>query len=310
MQAKLFNYASNWSKQRYGERVQKIPVNAGFSCPNRDGQFSEKGCIYCNNSSYAPFYSSASRSISEQLHTGIEFYGERYQCKRFLAYFQSFSGTYAAIEILREKYSEALHFPGIEGLVIATRPDCINQEVIELLLELSLQSYIRVELGVESFDDKVLTAINRCHDSQATSYALNLLQQAGIDTCIHLIFGLPEESPDCATASAISVSRSGAVLVKLHHLQIVEGSLLADAYKTGNTDLRLHTMESYLEEVVTFIACLDPAISIERLINRAPAQHLIAPRWGKISESQFQKILENRLAEKNLHQGKKFTSNC
>lgn len=310
MNKQLFNYGSHWSRQRFGERVQKIPVDAGFSCPNRDGQLSSSGCIYCNNASFSPFYSSARQSISEQLQVGKDFFAKRYQCRRFLAYFQSFSGTYATIEVLRKKYNEALQFPGIEGLVIATRPDCINKTTIELLQELSIKAYIRIELGVESFDDKVLAAINRCHNSQASSDALNLLRHAGIETCIHLIFGLPAESSDCATAAAKAVSCSGAALVKLHHLQIVEGSQLADSCQNGKIDLRMHTLDSYLEEVTAFIASLDPSIYIERLINRVPAEHLIAPHWGKINESQFQKLLEERLAVKGLHQGANLSKDC
>lgn len=306
----LFNYGSAWNQQKFGGRVQKIPVDGGFSCPNRDGSLAEGGCIYCNNDSFSPFYSSAATSISEQLRAGREFYARRYKCQRFHAYFQSFSGTYAGLETLRARYSEALEQPGIEGLIIATRPDCLNDEIVDMLVDFSRSTFVRIELGVESFDDNVLKAINRCHDSRASYRALDLLGSAGIETCIHLIFGLPGETADCASPAAAEVSRSNAALVKLHHLQIVEGSRLADLYRAGSIDLRLHSLESYLETVTTFIVGLKSTVFIERLINRVPEKHLIAPRWGEVSESQFQKLVERKLAVQGLSQGVNFSTFC
>ncbi len=301
----LFNSAGAFSKERFGGRVQKVAVDGGFSCPNRDGTLSESGCIYCSNESFSPFYVSPRLTITEQLHAGIEFYGKRYQCQRFFAYFQSFSGTHAPVETLRARYHEALQVSGVEGLIIATRPDCLDERVISLLSEFSATTYVRIELGVESFDDRVLRAVNRCHDSRAVFRALDLLKVARIDTCIHLISGLPEESENSAEETARTVSRSGAILVKLHHLQVIVGTRLAQLFEQKQLSLKLHTADSYLNEVARFISFLSPSIYIERLINRVPAAYLLAPNWGNISESEFQAMLNLRLSEQGLFQGAK-----
>lgn len=306
----LFKTASEFSREKFAGRVQKIPVDAGFTCPNRDGRLSHDGCIYCSNQSFSPFYSSAKASISEQLKTGSAFYAQKYNCQRFFAYFQSFTGTYAPIDTLREKYLEALRFPGVEGLVIATRPDCIDKSVIELLDDISQNCYIRVELGIESFENQVLAAINRHHDDKAIFTALNLLKMAKIDTCAHLIFGLPGESLNVAELAAQKLSGSGAILVKMHHLQVIAGTELASKTATGSSEIKLHSLESYLETVVRFIAHLSPQVYLERFINRVPARFLIAPKWGNVSEADFHKLLQQKLLEMNLRQGVKFGTWC
>ena len=242
-----FTSASDYYREKYGERIQKIPVNAGFSCPNRDGTLSFDGCSYCNNDSFSPFYTSTACSIVEQLEKGASFYAKRYNCRRFWAYFQSFSNTYSDVQNLHTKYSQALSLPFIEGLIIATRPDCINDSVVDLLKTFKKLTYIRVELGAESFDDDVLSAINRHHDVNTVFKAVKILKEAEIETCVHLIFGLPLEKRDSPKTSAEIVSELGVRFVKLHHLQIVKGSLLEQAYKNGSFNGKLHTAESYLD---------------------------------------------------------------
>lgn len=306
----LFNTASRFSQSKFAGRIQKIPVDGGFTCPNRDGRLSDKGCIYCSNQSFSPFYSSSSASITEQLETGRAFYSQKYNCQRFFAYFQSFTGTYAPPEILRKKYLEAINFPGVEGLVISTRPDCLDENVIDLLTDLAQKFYIRIELGVESFERRALAAINRRHDDKAIFAALNLLKTARIDTCIHLIFGLPGESPQNPELSAQAVSESGAVLVKLHHLQVITDTPLARQVESGAIDLKLHSLESYLENVVRFISHLSPHVYLDRFINRVPTRFLIAPRWGNVSEADFQKLLEAKMIAHNTWQGAKFGIMC
>lgn len=289
-----FNSASDYYREKYGERIQKIPVNAGFSCPNRDGTLSFDGCSYCNNDSFSPFYTSTACSIVEQLEKGASFYAKRYNCRRFWAYFQSFSNTYSDVQNLHTKYSQALSLPFIEGLIIATRPDCINDSVVDLLKTFKKLTYIRVELGAESFDDDVLSAINRHHDVNAVFKAVKILKEAEIETCVHLIFGLPLEKKDSPKTSAEIVSELGVRFVKLHHLQIVKGSLLEQAYKNGSFNGKLHTAESYLDVLCEFLTFLEEGVYIERLINRAPLNYLLAPIWGNVTESSFKKMLLKR----------------
>lgn len=289
-----FNSASDYYREKYGERIQKIPVNAGFSCPNRDGTLSFDGCSYCNNDSFSPFYTSTACSIVEQLEKGASFYAKRYNCRRFWAYFQSFSNTYSDVQNLHTKYSQALSLPFIEGLIIATRPDCINDSVVDLLKTFNKLTYVRVELGAESFDDDVLSAINRHHDVNAVFKAVKILKEAEIETCLHLIFGLPLEKKDSPKTSAEIVSELGVRFVKLHHLQIVKGSLLEQAYKNGSFNGKLHTAESYLDVLCEFLTFLGEGVYIERLINRAPLNYLLAPIWGNVTESSFKKMLLKR----------------
>ena len=300
---KFFNSIIDWTKAHFGERVQKVPIDGGFSCPNRDGKLSKKGCLYCNNKSFTPFYTDEKKSITNQLQIGSVFFSKRYNSNNFFAYFQTYSGTYAPIEILEKKYREALDFPNIKGLIIATRPDCIDESVINLLLKLKQERYVRIEIGVESFDDNVLKAINRCHDSQTSIKAIKLLRKADIDTSVHLIFGLPEEPDDAAKKYALTLSETKANFVKLHHLQIVKGSRLADFYSENPDYLRLHTLDSYIEKVAEFLTYLKNDIYVERFINRVPQDMLIAPKFGNINENQFTEKLCDFMRKSSISQG-------
>ncbi|PKL41609.1 MAG: TIGR01212 family radical SAM protein [Candidatus Riflebacteria bacterium HGW-Riflebacteria-1] len=308
MSRALFNRSSTWVKERFGGRVQKIPVDAGFSCPNLDGTLSKQGCLYCNNRSFSPFYSSAQLSISEQLHKGRAYFAGRYGCQKFFAYFQSYSCTYAPVKTLREKYQEAANSEGIIGLVIATRPDCISTEIVELLKEFAGKTFIRVELGVESCDDEVLSSINRCHNVATALNSVKLLSSAAIPVSIHLISGLPGEQPDHMARAARIVSESGADMVKLHHLQIVNGSRLAELYKLHPENYRLYTLEDYLDKVCEFIASLSPKIYLDRFIGRVPLNQLLAPVFKGIDEAEFQRRLESRLRKLNLEQGAEYAA--
>ena len=300
---KIYNPASDWTKEHFGNRIQKVPVDGGFSCPNRDGKLSKNGCLYCNNKSFTPFYTDENKSISFQLQKGIDFFSKRYKCSDFFAYFQTYSGTYAPIEILEKKYREALEFSNIKGLIIATRPDCINNSVIDLLLKLKQKTYIRIEVGVEAFDDKVLNEINRCHNSLTAIKALSMLREAQIDTSVHLIFGLPKEPDEVAKKYALILSETKANFVKLHHLQIVKGSRLADIYSKNTNFLKLHSLNSYIEKVAEFLSYLNKDIYVERFINRVPQNMLIAPKFGNINENMFTQKLCEYMSENNLFQG-------
>jgi radical SAM protein (TIGR01212 family) len=288
-------WASEYYQETFGGRVQKIPVNAGFTCPNRDGTISAAGCSYCNNESFTPFYADAPKSITEQLNGGIDFFSKRYQINRFFAYFQAFSNTYAPVEVLRNKYAEALNHPKCEGLVIATRPDCLNHEVLALLQELSLKTHVKLELGIESFDDECLQAINRGHSAQVAGEALENLAKANLRVGVHLIFGLPREKAGAPFDAARILGSYEVLFVKLHHLQIVKGSTLAADYEKGSLAFSLLTLDGYLDRLEEFVRGLNRPIYVERLINRVPLGMLLAPRWGAVTESQVKKMLLERL---------------
>lgn len=300
---KIFNPASDWTKKYFGKRIQKIPVDGGFSCPNRDGKLSKNGCLYCNNKSFTPFYTDNKKSITSQLDSGIKYFSKRYECDEFFAYFQTYSGTYDSVDILEKRYRTALSFPNIKGLIIATRPDCINQSVIDLLLKLRQETYIRIEIGVESFDDKVLKSINRCHDSLVAIRAIKALREVDIDVSAHLIFGLPEESRDAARDYALILSDTSANFVKLHHLQVVKGSRLAELYLANDGFIKLHTLDSYIETVASFLSFLNKNIYVERFINRVPKNLLIAPKFGDINENTFTQNLCDYMNKNALYQG-------
>jgi radical SAM protein (TIGR01212 family) len=290
-----FRWASQYYQENFGGRVQKIPVNAGFTCPNRDGTISTLGCSYCNNASFTPFYADAPKSITEQLNEGIDFFSKRYQINRFFAYFQAFSNTYAPVEVLHHKYIEALNHPKCEGLVIATRPDCLDDEVIALLQKLTTKTHIKLELGVESFDDECLQAINRGHSAQAAHEALARLAKARLTVGVHLIFGLPREKVGAAFDAARILSHTNVLFVKLHHLQIVKGSGLAADYEKGSLAYSLLTLDGYLDRLEEFARGLSRPIYVERLINRVPLGMLLAPRWGAVTENEVKARLLKRL---------------
>ena len=298
-----FRPASDWTKEYFGKRIQKIPVDGGFSCPNRDGRYSSTGCIYCNNNSFSPFYTHDKKTITEQLEIGIDYFSKRYNCSDFFVYFQTYSGTYAPIDVLEKKYNEALKFSNIKGLIIATRPDCIDDSVIKLLLKIKNKTYIRVEIGVESFDDNVLKAINRCHDSKTAIDAINLLRKNEIDTSVHLIFGLPNESDNSAKEYGNILSDTGAEFVKLHHLQIVKGSRLEEIFNNNPDFVKLHSLDSYIVKIAEFLSYLAPEIYVERFINRVPPKMLIAPKFGDIDENRFSQMLCDYMLEHHLSQG-------
>jgi radical SAM protein (TIGR01212 family) len=299
----LFNRASTWVKKRFGQRIQKIPIDAGFTCPNRDGKLSDQGCLYCSNRSFSPFYCNAQLSISEQLSQGRKYFANRYGCTRFFAYFQAYSNTYAPVETLRKKYQKATGCEGIAGLIIATRPDCVNDDVVNLLREIADKFFVRIELGVESFDDQVLANCNRCHDVKTSIEAITRLRKANLPLCTHLISGLPGEKSESMKIAAQMISSLGIDMVKLHHLQIIRGSLYSRAYLDNPASFSLHTLDGYIDEVCKFISYLAPDVYLDRFINRVPIDQLLAPVFDNIDEAGFQTRLEKRLQEIGMYQG-------
>lgn len=262
-------------------KLQRIMIDGGFGCPNRDGRVGAGGCTYCRNDAFAPDYCRQSRSIAEQIRAGKQFFARRYPQMQYLAYFQSYSGTYAPVEVLRQRYDEALSEPDVVGLVVATRPDCLPDEVLDLLQEYAQRVSLKVEVGVESFDDQVLQRIHRGHDSLCAEQAIRRLAERHIPVGVHLILGLPGESREQMLEGARRLASLPVQSLKLHQLQILEGTPMAEDYRLNSADfVTFPTAADYVMLVREFVALLRPDIQVERIVAECPPNLLIAPRWG------------------------------
>jgi hypothetical protein len=301
--SKRYNDFSTHFRSMFEGRVQKISVNAGFTCPNRDGSKGLGGCTYCNNKTFQPSYCDMDNLLKTQLEEGIAFFSRKYSSMRYLAYFQSYTNTYAPLEILREMYTEALQYPGVIGLVIATRPDCLSDQVLDLLEELSLKCYVMVELGIETAEDTTLDRINRGHTWEASVRALQETARRSIHNCAHLILGLPGENQDHFIRQARAISSLPVENIKLHQLQIHKGTAMAHEYSRFPERFHPFSVEEYTELVVEYLENLNPAIIIERFVSSAPDNMVIAPRWG-LKNYEFVAKVERRLQELDTWQGR------
>jgi len=293
-------------KEKFGTVVCKVNVDAGFTCPNRDGTLGVTGCIYCNNDSFRPTKCKPDFSIKEQIQNGIKYLSMRYKAKKFLVYFQPYTNTYASVNELerlyREALSEFLAEPSAIGLAIGTRPDCINEEKIGLLETLAKDYFILIEYGVQSIYDKSLDYILRGHDYQTFLDALNVTKGRGIHIGAHIIAGFPTETRDEMLAMADELSSLPIEFLKIHQLQIVKDTILAGQYIKEP----FHTFgyEEYLDFLVDFIERLSPEIVLQRLFATAPDDILIAPKWGKTRQEIIRDI-EERFIKRNAIQGSK-----
>jgi radical SAM protein (TIGR01212 family) len=301
---KRYNDYASFIKSHFGHRVQKISLDTGFTCPNRDGTKATGGCAYCNNNSFNPDYCEPGKSIAEQLGQGISFFRKKYKTQEYLAYFQAYTNTYADTERVKELYTEALDHPGVAGLVIGTRPDCINGELVDFLSELAKTKFISLEFGVESTLNRTLKAVNRCHTFEETRAAYELVQDKGIFLGAHMIIGLPGESKMEILAHATEISKLPLHTIKLHHLQIVKHTRMALDYKNNPENFHLFELDEYLDLITEFLAYLRPDIIVERFISQAPAALRIAPNWGGLKNFEIVAKIDKRLLEKDLWQGK------
>jgi len=300
-----FNAYSNYFRNIYGARVQKVSIDAGFGCPNRDGLKGFGGCTYCNNDAFNPSYCQPSRSVSEQIGEGIKFHKWRYdEAVSYLAYFQAYSNTYAPLETLKKLYEEALRYRGVVGLIIGTRPDCIDDEKLEYLKELTSRCYVAVEYGIESCYDKTLVRINRGHSFEDAVSALEKTKALGITTGAHFIFGLPGETREEMLNQVDIISGLPIRTVKFHQLQIIKGTGMEIEFKNNPGDFELFTWEEYLDFFVSFLERLNPAIVVERFTGEAPPRFLTGEGWGKKRTDQIVNLIEKRLEELNTWQGK------
>ncbi|HPE54940.1 MAG TPA: TIGR01212 family radical SAM protein [Bacteroidales bacterium] len=302
-----FNSYSEYFKKTFGERVQKVSIDAGFTCPNRDGKLARGGCSYCNNDAFNPSYCSPDKSVTQQLSEGIEFHKKRYRrANKYLAYFQTYSNTYAPIDHLKSIYKEALGFPGVIGLVIGTRPDCVDDEKLNWFAELAKQHYIIIEYGAESIYNKTLSLINRQHSWEQTAQAIEETSRRGINTGTHFIFGLPGESRAQMLDSVYVINQLPLTTIKFHQLQIVKGTRMALDYAKNPENYELFTMEEYINFIIRFIENLDPRFIIERFTGEVPPRFHAGPNWGVIRNDQVNHLIERKLENMDTWQGRLF----
>lgn len=313
-----YNSFVGYFRQRYGERLQKIVIDAGFTCPNRDGSISFGGCSYCDNRAFHPSYSSPDKSIAEQIREGIEFHSVRYRnAKHFLAYFQPYSNTYAPLDDLKRLYSEALSYPSVRGIVLGTRPDCVDEEKLDYLADLRQGKLgfldedgnppiVIVEYGIESCLDRTLKRINRGHDIEAARRAVMMTHERGIDQGAHFIFGLPGESVDDMMGYADVINDLPILSAKFHQLQIVKGTRMEAEYRQHEEDFVRFTLDGYLDFFVDFLERLRPDLYIERFAGEVPPRFVNETPWGKVRNTELLRMLEKRLDERDTYQGAKF----
>lgn len=300
-----FNAYGEYFKQQFGERVQKVTVDAGFTCPNRDGTLGRGGCTYCNNDAFNPSYCTPNKSLSQQITEGIEFHKKRYRrANRYLVYFQAYSNTYAPLAHLEKRYSEALQFPEVAGLVIGTRPDCIDAGKIAYFKHLSETHYIILEYGIESCYNKTLQRINRQHTFEQTKNALKLTADAGLKTGAHLIFGLPGETKEEMLASAVILAKLPISNIKFHQLQIIQGTPMAAEYDRDPSSFTFFELEEYIDFIIDYIEQIPAYWIIERFSGEVPPRFHAGPNWGLIRNDQVNNLIEKRLEDRNTWQGK------
>jgi radical SAM protein (TIGR01212 family) len=289
----------------YGHRLQKVSIDAGFTCPNRDGTSGTGGCTYCNNDAFNPSYCNPSKSISKQLSEGMDFLRKRYrEPASYLAYFQAYSNTYASLKRLRSLYEEALSYPGITGLIIGTRPDCIDNEKLNYFRDLSEKHFVAIEFGVESCYDKTLKRINRGHSYSQAADAIKMTADKGIKTGAHFIFGLPGESREEMLAETEIISELPLHTVKFHQLQIIKGTIMEKEFLENPQDFNLFTFDDYVDFFILFLEKLNPQIVVERFTGEAPPGFLLEHKWNKKRTDEIVRIIERKLEELNTWQGR------
>ena len=307
MEGRRYNSFVGHLRQKYGCRLQKLVVDAGFSCPNRDGTLSTGGCTYCDNAAFHPNYSTPDKSITRQLDEGIEFHRGRYRSvTKYLAYFQAYSNTYGPLEKMRRVYEEALAHEDIAGLVIGTRPDCINAAKLDYLKELSQDKVVIIEYGIESCHDATLRRINRGHTFDQARKAVELTAEKGIMQGAHFIFGLPGETRQMMLDMAPAINALPLDSVKFHQLQIIKGTAMEREFRERREDFVTFTLEEYIDFFVDFLERLRPDLSIERFAGEVPPRFVNETPWGLVRNPQLIEMLEKRLEERDTWQGRLF----
>ena len=304
-EGKRYNTFVGYFKRKYGERLQKIVLDAGFTCPNRDGKVGRGGCTYCDNAAFHPSYSTAHKSLHQQLDEGIGFHKVRYRTtEHYLAYFQSYSNTYAPLEKLKELYTEALSHPQVVGIVIGTRPDCVDEEKLDYLQELAKDHVVIVEYGIESCYDQTLNRINRGHDFETARRAVEMTAARGIDVGVHFILGLPGETRQMMLDSCEMINSLPIRSVKFHQLQFVKGTRMEQEYSEKPEDFERFSLDEYIDFFTDMLERLRPDLSIERFVGEVPPRFVNETPWGLIRNVEILRLLDRRLEERNTWQGR------
>lgn len=302
-----FNAYAQYFQKTFGGRVQKLSIDAGFTCPNRDGKLGYGGCTYCNNAAFNPSYCHPGKPVEKQIREGIEFHANRYRrAEKFLAYFQPFSNTYAPLDDLKRLYDATLSHDEIAGLVIGTRPDCIDDDKLKYFQGISKTHYVIIEYGIESCYNKTLQRINRGHTFEQSKDTILKTAGYGIKTGAHLIFGLPGESRDEMLREAGIISSLPLDTVKFHQLQIVKGTAMARDYELEPSVYQLFELQEYIDFIIQFIELISPSIVIERFAGEVPPRFLVAPDWGLVRNDQIVNMIDKKLTEEDTWQGKKY----
>ncbi len=301
-----YNEFGTYLRGIFGCKVQKITIDAGFTCPNRDGKVGRGGCTYCNNQTFNPAYCHRHLPVREQMIEGISFFAHKYPTMRYLAYFQAYTNTYDSLDKLKEKYEEALEVDGCVGIVIGTRPDCMPEELLDYLQELSQRTFVLVEYGIESTDDATLLRINRGHDYACAADAVKRTAARGIPVGAHIILGLPGEDRDALMHQASILSQLPITTLKLHQLQLIRGTRMAKEYEESPDDFSLFALDDYIETVIDYIERLRPDIVLERFASQSPKELLIAPDWGVKNHELVDKV-KRRMRERSTYQGRLFS---
>ena len=304
MKTRYLNY-NQILKTEFSERVQKISINAGFTCPNRDGSKGTGGCTYCNNQTFSPEYCTSNKSVREQVEEGIAFFHHKYKAQLYLAYFQSYTNTYDSTDNLKAIYEEALSYPNVIGLVVGTRPDCVSEELLDYFARLAKKYYVMIEYGIESTHDETLKFINRGHDYACAEKAIRDTASRGIRVGAHIILGLPGEERETILSHADILSQLPITALKIHQLQLVRGTKMALQFTEHPEWFHLYTAEEYIDLAIDFVERLNPDIAIERFVSQSPKELLIAPEWG-LKNFEFTAKIEKRLRERDAWQGRLF----
>ncbi|WP_308263895.1 TIGR01212 family radical SAM protein [Prevotella sp.] len=301
MPHQIYNDYGAWMRRQFPFRVQKISIDAGFSCPNRDGHISHGGCTFCDNRTFNPSYCQPSKSITEQITEGKEFFRHKYPDMKYLAYFQAFSNTYATLDTLQRRYEEALSAEDVVGIVIGTRPDCVSDEILNYLESLNQQTFMIVEYGIESVSDDTLRRVNRGHNFECSRRAIIETHNRGILTGAHIILGLPGESAEDNVRQANIISALPIDILKLHQLQIIRGTQLAAEYE--RQPFNLYTADEYIVLCRRYIERLRPDMVLERFVSQSPKELLVAPKWG-LKNYEFANRFVNYMKRMDSCQGK------
>ncbi len=300
-----FNSWADQCKQLYGSRVQRVSVNAGFTCPNRDGTVGTGGCTFCNNEGFSPSYCHPEKPILQQLDQGISFLKKRYKNPEiFVAYFQAYTNTHGSLQHLKSIYEQALSHPEIRGLAIGTRPDCVDEEKLDYFASLDRDFFITVEYGLESCYNQTLLRVNRGHTFEQSVKAIELTASRRLHTGVHIIFGLPGEDRIQMLDQAAMLSNLPINTIKFHQLQIVKGTPMALEYAKNPEHFHLFTLEEYVDFIVSFVERLRPGISIERFSGEVPPAFNAGKNWGGIRSDQVINLIEKKMLERNTWQGR------